>query len=461
MGWKLLAAASLALLALSALVYWLGAGSSYSTYLGKVAGALAKSPGGDALAIAWNRELRLYDSAGSLRWSKTLDEDVCAASFSPGGGKVAVFAGDRLYFISVADGSVIKEVAMPLSCAPSSFIYWSPSGGAVLLNARGRVAYVTLAGRGEVSPYVGLTVTRVSWVSDVEALIIDDYGKAVYSFSVPPLTVNLVASYGKSGSASIFGDRVFIISSKGWAALVGFGGTAYNISLGSQVRASAVAGLGFAVVGDEALAIDPGTGDVVWKHTVIGGEGALLRLRACGDAVAVTSAVITGKGGVRYTQILIDGEDVLEGLLPENGTDFLAWFPGCSSALVYSGGATYIVDVEGRRVSKTEWLLFPEAAVGDYLVVTKVTDVTDKRVIGEPYLLSKDGSMKPLVKLVYTYSTPLNNDTLVVIEAGGVWLVRVGAPPPSASWAWLTPAFAGAALAALAVRAFIKGKRGS
>ncbi len=453
MGWKLLAAASLALFVLSALVYWLGAGSAYSVRLGDGADVLANSPNGEAVVIAKYNELRLYDATGSPHWSRALDADACSISFSPDGERVAVFAGDRLYFLSATDGSIIKEVSLPLSCAPSSFIYWSPGGGAVLLNARGRVAYVTIAGRGEVSPYVGLMVTGVSWVSDTEALLIDGYGRTVYSFSVPPLTVDFVASYGESGAASIVDGRVFIISSKGWVALVDFGGVAYNISLGSPVRASAISGLGFAVVGDEVLAIDPSTGAVLWRHPVAGGEGAILKLEACGDAAAIISSAPIDNAAVMRTQILLDGEDVLKGLFPVNGTAFLGWFPECSSALVYSGGETYIVDVRNRKTVKLDGILLPVASVGDSLVVMKFRNRLSGAV---PYLLSSDGTMKPLVKLGYSYVRTINNETLIVLDSNGAWLVRVGSPPPSTSWAWLAPAAVGAALAVLAVRAFLK-----
>lgn len=453
MGWRTLAAASLALFLVAGLAYWLWPGPAQAVRLSSGFDALAIFPGGGMLALASGQGVSAYFAGTTLAWSRGLGGDVCALSFSPRGDLVAAFAGDRLYFMSVRDGSVVREARLGLSCAPSSLIHWSPSGSAVLVSARGRVAYVTLGGGAEVSPYVGITATRVSWVSDSEVIIVDDLGRAAYVLSASPLTIRFIASYGVSGSAGFFGGEVFIISSRGWASLYGPGGPEYNVSLGSPVRASAVSALGFAVVGGEALGIDPATGSIVWRHGLgISGEG-VVGLDACGDEVAVTSAEVTG-GEVAYrTQVLAGGANLLQGLLPGNGTRFLAWFGNCSRALLQRGERSYVVDLVGREVVEVQEALTPVASVGESMIVLGAGAQS------VPYLLSPNASLKPLPRLDYSYVMPLSNGSVVVAGADGVWLVRLSQPVEVEGpyLGWLAPAAAGAALAGLAYKKRVKG----
>lgn len=461
MGWRLLAAASAALLIISGVLYWLGTASAYSTYLGGGVDSFAISPAGDYVAVSVGGVVKLYTAKGEQVWSRELGQAACAMAFSPDSGKLAVFAGDRLYFLSTTDGSVVREAAMTLSCASSSTMFWSPRGDAVLISARGRLAYVTVAGRGEVTPYVGLTVTRLKWLSDTEALAIDDYGDAAYYISTAPITVNALATYGSTGSAKFFRDGVFVISGRGWAALLTPGGPAYNTSLGGKVDASDIGALGFVVVGSEVLAIEPNDGNIVWRAG-LGEAPGTARAAACGDSVAVKVVRVMPSGtAAMATKVFIGGEDVLEKAGLPKTSEFLAWFGDCSGALILNplDKDTYIVGAGGSAVS-LGGLYIPVAHLGDSLIVYKysVSEPARKR---EPYLLRPDGSLEPIVRIDYGSVKEVNNNTALVIGADGVWLVTVGENPPSYSWVWAVPGLAGGALAALAVRSWVREKRGS
>ncbi len=459
MGWKLLAAASAALFVISGLIYWFSTASVYAIYVAPGVDAFAASPDEEYFVVAYREEVKLYSSGGDLEWSRELAADVCAVAFSSDGGRVAVFAGDRLYFLSASDGSVIREVAMTLSCAPSSSIFWAPSGDSVLVNAGGRLAYVTMAGRGELTPYVGLTITRLKWLSDAEALAIDDYGATAYSISVAPLTVNTLAAYGDRGSAEFFDGGVFVIDAGGWTALIRPEGPAYNKSLGDSVTASDISGLGFAVVGNEVLAIDPSSGDIIWKASL----GELLsgaEVKACGEGVAVrVSRPANGPLASDTYYVFFDGEDILKKAgLPSNSY-FLAWFGDCSAALVFDKmkNETYIVRVDGSAEA-LGGIYWPVSKIGNSLIVYKYKETSLSEASGA-YLLRPDGRMEPLIRLSYLITYRINERTILVVLADGAKIVKLGEAPPQYSWAWILPALLGIAAGAGAVWARLRTRK--
>ncbi len=425
MGWKLLAAASAALFIISGLIYWSSSASTYAIYVAPWVDAFAASPSGDYFAVAYRHEVMLYSSGGGLEWLRSLSDNACAAAFSPDGGRLAVFAGDRLYFLSASDGSVIREVAMTLSCAPSSSIFWAPGGDAVLLNARGRLAYVTVAGRGELTPYVGLTITRLKWLSDTEATAIDDFGDTAYLIEAVPLTVNTLAAYGGRGSAGFFDDGVFVIDSKGWVALIRPDGPSYNRSLGEAVTASNISGLGFAVVDNEVLAIDPSDGNIVWRAS-LGEPISGAKVRACGESAAVEVSHPLNGGFARETHIFVGGEDILEKAgLPRNSV-FLAWFGDCSAALVFDATKpeTYIVWIDGST-EPLGGIYSPVAKVGDSLIVYKYRG-TSLDSPGGVYLLRPNGSMEPTLRFSYLEVYQINKKTALVVDKDGAMVVKLG-----------------------------------
>ena len=458
MGWKLLAAASAALFIISGLIYWSSSASTYAIYVAPWVDAFAASPSGDYFAVAYRDEVKLYSSGGGLEWSRSLSDNACAAAFSPDGGRLAVFAGDRLYFLSASDGSVIREVAMTLSCAPSSSIFWAPGGDAVLLNARGRLAYVTVAGRGELTPYVGLTITRLKWLSDTEAIAIDDFGDTAYLIEAVPLTVNTLAAYGGRGSAGFFDGGVFVIDSKGWVALIRPDGPAYNESLGEAVTASDISNLGFAVVGNEVLAIDPSSGAIIWRAG-LGEPISSAEVRACGEGAAVEVSHPLNGGFARETHIFVDGEDILEKAgLPRNSV-FLAWFGDCSAALVFDATKpeTYILRLDGNAVP-LGGIYSPATRVGNSLIVHKFKEETPYKTSGV-YLLRPDGTMSPIIGLDYLTVRQINERTILVISPNGAKIVKLGETPPQYSWAWIAPALLGTAFAAGAVWRLVKERQ--
>lgn len=458
MGWKLLAATSAALFIISGLLYWFSTASVYAIYVAPGVDAFATSRDGDYFVVAHREEVKLYSSNGDLEWSRELAADVCAAAFSHDGDRLAVFAGDRLYFLSASDGSVIREVVITLSCSPSSNIFWAPGGDAVLVNARGRLAYVTMAGRGELTPYVGLTITRLKWLSGTEALAIDNYGATAYSISVAPLTVNTLAAYGREGSADFFNDGVFVIGAGGWAALIRPAGLAYNESLGDKIVDSSISGLGFAVVGDEVLAIDPSNGDIVWRAS-LGEPFSGTEVRACGEGVAVRVSRPADGPLVSNTYVFFDGEDILEKAgLPSNSS-FLAWFGDCSAALVFDMTKleTYIVRVDGSAKA-LGGIYWPVSKIGNSLIVYEYRETPLSKASGA-YLLRPDGSMEPLMMLSYSITYQINERTVLAVLTDGAKIVKLGEAPPQYSWAWMASALLGVATGAGAVWAWLRIRR--
>lgn len=466
MGWKFLAAASVSLFIISGLIYWFSVVSSYSIYIASGIDAFAASPSGEYFAVAYGEEVRLYSSNGDLEWSKSLSAAACAIAFSPSGGKLAVFAGDRLYFLSAGDGLLIREIALTLSCAPSSTIYWAPDGDAVLVNARGRLGYVTMAGRGEVTPYVGLTITRLRWLSGSEALAIDDFGDSAYLIAVVPLTVDTLAAYGGRGSAGFFGDGVFVIDEDGWVALIGPDGIAYNKSLGDSIAASGVSDLGFAVLGDKVLAIDPSNGGIVWE-VGLGVAPSSAEVKACGKGAALKVARQVNITLVSEAHIFVDGEDILEKAGIPNNPDFLAWFGNCSAALVFdvTKPETYIVRVDGS-VEPLGGVYSPVARVGDSLIAYRVevsgkpgeTYTVRPYVIG-PFIIRPDGAVEPIMRIDYSTVYQISEKTVLAVGQGGAWIVKLGEAPPQYSWGWIVPALLGTGFGAGAVWAFLRESR--